>query len=235
MRPLAPFLLVLTSLTSGCIAPEPKCVCDEASTGSGSNGESTSSALADLDLDAVEPDGALIWDGASISVLNIDPPGSWFVFNDGSPNGSMVPASTGEFESALVNGAIHTKGSGYGEWGGGIGMNFVGAQMLQPVNAKRFKGISFKASGSGMVHFAVATVITMPEFGVCSTCYDHYATDISLTSEPKTYTFTWDQLRQAGWGAPKSKMDPGTLVGLNFTSKGPTAWDFVIDDVAFIE
>ncbi len=248
LRRLVPSLVVsvISGLAlSACIAPPAKCACEaEASdapasanaTDSESSGEA-SAAVAALEVEAVEPTGALLWDGASISLLDsVDPPGSWFVFNDGSPKGSMVPASTGEFESALVNGAIHTKGSGFGEWGGGIGMNFVGAQMLQPVNAKRYKGISFKASGSGTVHVGLATVATMPEFGVCTTCYDHYAVDISdLSSTPKTYTFTWSQLKQAGWGAPKASLDPGTLVGLNFTSKGPTAWDFTVDDVSFLE
>jgi hypothetical protein len=168
--------------------------------------------------------------------LNFDPPGSWFTFNDKTATGTMTPTSTGDFQSALQNGAIHTKGTGFTEWGGGIGMNLVGAQMLQPADASKYKGIRFKASGSTPLHFGLATQATMPEFGKCKQCYDHFATDImDLSDKPKEYAFTWAKLRQAGWGSPKAPLDPRTIVGLNFTSKGPTAWDFTIDDVGFIE
>src|SRR5262249_45688412 len=158
-----------------------------------------------------------------------DPPGSWFVMNDKTAKGSMVPSSTGEFTSALTNGAIHTSGKGFSDWGGGIGFNFVGADALTPLDASAFTGISFKASGSTAMHLGVATKATMPEFGECTKCYDHYATDITdLSSTPKVYTFKWSQLRAAGWGAPKAPFDPHTIVGVNFTSKGAAPWDFTL-------
>jgi hypothetical protein len=185
---------------------------------------------------AVVPSGALMSDGSSISVTNVDPPGSWFAFNDKTAKGKMIPDGTGDFPTALANGDIHTTGKGFSDWGGGIGMNFVGADMLTPLDASGFSGISFKASGASAMHVGLATVATMPEFGQCTKCYDHFAVDVTdLSSTPKVYKFTWAQLKQSGWGAPKTKLDPKTLVGLNFTSKGPVPWDFTLDDVGFFK
>src|SRR5262249_32188480 len=110
---------------------------------------------------------------------------------------------------------------------------FVGADSLTPLDASGYTGISFKASGASAMHVGLATKATMPEFGECTKCYDHFAVDITdLSSTPKRYSFKWSQLRAAGWGAPKAPLDPHTLIGLNFTSKGGVPWDFSIDDLS---
>jgi hypothetical protein len=224
---------------ASCIAPPPvaQCPCSETAAASGggsdppsaksSGGESSGPA-------AVKPSGTLLSDGKSATVSNVDPPGSWFVFNDKSAKGSMTPASTGEFAtSGLTPAGIHTNGKGFTDWGGGIGVNFVGADSLTPLDASGYAGISFKASGSTPMHVGLATKATMPEFSLCTKCYDHFAVDITdLSSTPKTYSFKWSQLHAAGWGAPKATLDPHTLVGLNFTSKGGVPWDFTIGDLS---
>ncbi len=240
--PLAALLAMSASLT-GCIAPPAKCSCEEGSARSSDsptqkragNKISVEAQLAELGLEPVEPLAPLIWDGQSNMMINIEPPGSWFAYNDGTPEGVMTPASAGEFSGSIVDGAIHATGKGFKTWGGGIGFNMVGAQMLTPVNASKYKGIKFKAWGEGWVHVALATAITVPEFGICTTCYDHYAVDIKVTGDAQVYEFPWDKLRQAGWGAPKGQLDTATVIGVHFTSKGATTWDFHIDDVSFIE
>jgi hypothetical protein len=185
---------------------------------------------------AVKPTGPLLSDGKSDKIQGVDPAGSWFVFNDRTAKGVMTPASTAEFgATGIVNGAVHTQGKGFSDWGGGIGFNFVGADSLTPLDASAYSGITFKAWGSSSLHVALATVATMPEFGECTKCYDHFAVDIiDLSASPKTYSFPWSQLRSAGWGAPKASLDNHTLIGLNFTSKGATPWDFSIKDIGFM-
>jgi hypothetical protein len=226
-----------------CIAPQ-QAQCPATATTTASNTTSSTTGSSDAPAPksssappAVKPTGLLLSDGASDKIQSVDPPGSWFVFNDRTAKGVMTPASTGEFgSSAVVNGAIHTQGKGFSDWGGGIGFNFVGADSLTPLDASGYSGLSFKASGSTPMHVALATKATMPEFGDCTKCYDHFAVDITdLSSTPKSYTFKWSQLKAAGWGAPKASLDPHTLVGLNFTSKGATAWDFSIKDITFIQ
>jgi hypothetical protein len=232
---------------SSCIAP-PEAQCPAAANGAASVSTNASTSTASTNASgpsaskgsnvpaAVKPTGLLLSDGASDKIQGVDPPGSWFVFNDRTAKGVMTPASTGEFgATGIVNGAVHTQGKGFSDWGGGIGFNFVGAESVTPLDASAYSGITFKAWGSTPLHVALATVATMPEFGECTKCYDHFATDITdLTSAPKTYSFKWSQLRSAGWGAPKASFDPHTLIGLNFTSKGAVTWDFSIKDVAFM-
>ena len=230
--------------TAGCIGPQggaQPCV-ESASTsnapGADEQNESSSDPAVTVQSEIPEPvvpTAAMIWDGGGISNLDsIEPPGSWFVYSD-TTNGVKKPPSVEEFATAIENGAIHTTGKGYTEWGGGIGTNLVGSPLLTPVDTSKYEGFRFKASGSTKMKFLVATVATMPEFGRCKKCYDHFTVTITdLSSEPKVYEFKWDQLKQTGWG-DKAKLDPKQVVALNFTSKDATAWDFTIDDVAFLE
>jgi hypothetical protein len=233
------------ALATGCIGPQGAakpcdCPCENAAAPSGNPGAATESVAAPTEVqpipDSVVPTAAMIWDGGGISNLpNIEPPGSWFVYSDTTPTGVKKPPSVEEFTTAVENGAIHTTGKGYTKWGGGIGTNLVGAALLTPVDATKYKGIRFKASGTTKMKFLVATVETMPEFGRCKKCYDHFMVTISdLSKEMKPYAFKWDELKQTGWG-DRAKLDPKRVVALNFTSKDAVPWDFTIDEIAFLE
>ena len=184
-----------------------------------------------------KPTGLLISDGTQPTVMNLHPGGGWFIFHDPTPGGTMYPPTTDLFTSgqAMKDGVIHTTGSGFVDWGGGIGVNFQGAEALTPIDASEFKGISFRAWGKSALHFGLATKATMPEFNQCKKCFDHFAVDIYLTDKPTVYTFTWGDLRPAGWGTPKPVFDARTIVGVNFTSKGAVPWDFTVDDLKFIQ
>ncbi len=225
-------------LASGCIGPQGAQPCADNPSSASGDGAASSDAKGDEPLiEAVVPTGALIWDGASISNIgeSLSPPGSWFVYSDKSPKGEKMPPSVEEFMSAVKDGALHTTGKGYTEWGGGVGTNLIGAPMLTPVDATKYRGIKFKASGKTPMKVLIGTVATMPEFGKCKKCYDHYMKVIKdLTDEPKTIEITWADLKQTGWG-DKVKFDVKTIVALNFTSKDAIAWDFTLDDIAFLE
>jgi hypothetical protein len=223
---------------TGCIAGPPPCSADGASS-TASSDSSSSSAANDVTKVAVPPGvvptGVGITDPSTAAITNIDPPGSWFMMNDHSPKGTMTPETNSDFPSVTADGLVHTSGKMYTDWGGGVGFNFVGEQM-KPVDASSFKGIRFKASGSTQMKVGLATAVTMPEFGICTKCYDHYAVVIKdLTSTPKTYEFTWDKLHQGGFGAPKAKLDPKTIIGLNLTSPTAVPWDFSIGDLEWIK
>jgi hypothetical protein len=186
------------------------------------------------DVPAVnKPTGELISDGTVTTVMNLEPGGGWFIFHDPTTSGVMIPATSGDFQSAMKGGVIHTTGRGFIEWGGGIGFNFQGAGALTPIDASDYTGITFRAWGKSPMHVGLATKATMPEFNICKKCYDHFAVDIYLNNTPTTYTFKWSDLRPAGWGAPKPTFDPKGVVGLNFTAKGAVPWDFTIDDLKF--
>jgi hypothetical protein len=184
---------------------------------------------------ANKPTGVLISDGTVATVMNLEPGGGWFIFHDPTTSGVMTPATSGDFPAAMKRdgGVIHTTGRGFIEWGGGIGFNFQGAGALTPIDASDYTGITFRAWGNSPMHVGLATQATMPEFNMCKKCYDHFAVDIYLNSTPTVYTFSWSDLRPAGWGAPRPTFDARTVVGLNFTSKGAVPWDFTIDDLKF--
>jgi hypothetical protein len=222
-------------LAAGCIGPQGAQPCAE--TASTADGAAADSKGEEQLIEAVVPTGSLIWDGASISNIgeSLNPPGSWFVYSDKSPKGEKMPPSVEEFMTAVKDGALHTTGKGYTEWGGGVGTNLIGAPMLTPVDASKYRGIKFKASGKTPMKFLVGTVATMPEFGKCKKCYDHFMKGIKdLTDEPKVYEITWAELKQTGWG-DKTKFDVKSIVALNFTSKDGAPWDFTLDDIAFLE
>jgi hypothetical protein len=221
----------------GCIGPQGAQPCAETASSSSADGADGEAKGEEELVEAVVPTGTLIWDGASISNIgeSLNPPGSWFVYSDKSAKGEKMPPSVEEFMKAVENGVLHTTGKGYTEWGGGVGTNLIGAPMLTPVDASKYRGIKFKASGKTPMKFLVGTVATMPEFGRCKKCYDHYRKVIKdLSDEPKVYEITWADLKQTGWG-DKVKFDTKTIVALNFTSLDAVPWDFTIDDVAFLE
>jgi hypothetical protein len=228
---------ILVAAAGGCLMP-PASVVQSAQASSASAEKTAEKNYGDVPAPS-KPTDVLISDGTTTTVMNLHPGGGWFTFHDPT-TGTMTPPSAGDFAQALQNGAIHTTGKGFTDWGGGIGVNFQGAEALTPIDASEFTGITFKAWGSTPMHVGLATKATMPEFNQCKKCYDHFATDITdLSSTPKVYTFTWAQLKPAGWGSPRPTFDPKTIVGLNFTavrapgSQGAFSWDFTIDDLKF--
>src|SRR5580658_8954515 len=204
-------LAFVVALGPGCIAPQGDCP-DTATASnakpSSATGDSPASKNAPPPPPSVKLTGPLISDGASDKIQGNETPGSWFIMaDDESSKGMMKPASNGEFATNIVNGAIHTEGANYTDWGGGIGLNFT--EPLGPVDASGYSGISFTASGSSVMHVGLGAVATMPDFGVCQPpkCYDHYQVEITdLTSTPKTYTYKWSQLKQGHWGIPQTPL-----------------------------
>jgi hypothetical protein len=226
------------ALAVGCIGPQGAQPCVETAGSSAASADSAEAGGGEEELvEAVVPTGSLIWAGEGISNNgeSLSPPGSWFVYSDKSAKGVKKPPSVEEFTTALENGALHTTGTGYTEWGGGVGTNLIGAPMLTPVDASKYRGIKFKASGKTPMKFLIGSVATMPEFGRCKKCYDHHMKLIKdLSDEPKVYEIKWEELKQTGWG-DKVKFDVTKIVALNFTSKDAMPWDFTLDDVAFLE
>jgi hypothetical protein len=234
-KPLTSSLVMLVAV--GCIGPQGAGPCADTAASGASESAGDSAKGEETLVEAVVPTGSMIWNGGSISNIgeSLTPPGSWFVYSDKSPQGEKMPPSVEEFMKAVENGVLHTTGKGYAEWGGGVGTNLIGAPMLTPVDASKYKGIKFKASGKTPMKFLIGTVATMPEFGRCKKCYDHYRKIIKdLGDEPKVYEITWDQLKQTGWG-DKTTFDVKTIVALNFTSLDAAPWDFTLDEIAFLE
>jgi hypothetical protein len=167
--------------------------------------------------------------------------GYWFVFNDATTGGVQTP--TGDFTASDggANGsakAAHTTGTGFTNWGGGMGVSFNAVGSLNcPYNAISFTGIEFWAKGTGLVRVMVGSDATVPVSagGTCTPeadCHNHHGKDITFTANWTKYTLAWSDLTQdSTWGKQVGAIDPSKLIQINFQAKAP--FDFWVDDLAF--
>src|SRR6185503_592463 len=105
--------IACVALAAGCIGPQGAakpcdCPCQNAAA-TGTSAPASDAPASPTEVqpipDPVVPTAAMIWDGGGISNLpNIEPPGSWFVYSDKTPNGVKKPPSVEEFTTAIENG-----------------------------------------------------------------------------------------------------------------------------------
>jgi hypothetical protein len=132
--------------------------------------------------------------------------------------------------------AMHTSGSGFADWGAGLG---VALNLSCPYDGSAYSGVSFYAKGTGPLTIKVKSAPTAPaaEGGTCAiNCYDHFKRDIVLSAVWTRYDIAWTDLAQGGWGT-RATFSPSALIGINFevvTMPGmPITFDFWIDDLTF--
>ena len=162
-------------------------------------------------------------------------------YSDGSQGGSMTPAPGSSFAAEpSTDGdgkALHLTGSGFGNWGAGIGRTF-----SAPIDCKgRSVGLRFRAKGNGPITVAapVSAVVPASEGGSCTAaeaCNNSHETSVQLTSGWTTYEVLWSELNQVeGWGLPVT-FDPKSVVEILFAAR-PEAmpFDFWVDDLELID
>jgi hypothetical protein len=194
--------------------------------------------------------------------------GAWFTFNDGSGVQTPAPGSAVVPEVLDTSGSflLHTTGSGFAVLGsplanGGTAFGAgAGATLLfdratgraLPYNGLQYSGVRFTFFTRSpptfplQVSFLVATsATTPPEFGGTCTagCFDDFGFVGQVVPGDFTFSggFTWDQLRQAGFGTPVA-FDPSTIINLKWIVAFPNfgqdasadSFDFRLDDVAFL-
>src|SRR5688572_29905343 len=72
--------------------------------------------------------------------------GYWFAFNDATAGGSQTPSGTFAPEMADGSGyAVHTSGTGFTNWGAGVGFNLTGVRGCYDLGQSG--GIRFRAKG----------------------------------------------------------------------------------------
>jgi hypothetical protein len=116
-------------------------------------------------------------------------------------------------------------------------------------DASSYDGMYFWAIGAGvrvdiMMGMRSTTPLKFGGDGTCAQdamdkgCFDHYLVTKALTGEWKQYSFTWNQLRQGGWGTKAvwdvKQVTDFTVAGSNNDSTATTL-DFSIDDVGFFK
>ena len=176
--------------------------------------------------------------------------GAWYTYND--TTGTQVPAAgTPDFQmSALTpprgassNYGANTTGSGFTTWGAGIGFDLNNdGTAKQPYDASQYKGITFwaKAGPTGIknIRLNVQDAQTAPEGNVCDKtatkgCNDHRGTSLSLTADWKQFTFTFDSLKQLGFGMAYPTFQTNKLFAIQFQAGTKVTFDIWLDDIAF--
>ena len=185
-------------------------------------------------------------DGNGAIISKCGRSGYWFTFNDGTVTGTQTPPLAGPFTPSAIPGgragslyAARTYGSGFTDYGAGIGMQFAGG--TTPYDAHGWSGIAFWARiGSGTVatmRMDFPDTTTDPHGGKCGTdCYDHFGLSLTFDTTWKYYVVKWSDLAQEGWGfaSPTGKIDAYHLYDMQIQTGSSSVFDVWLDDVTFV-
>jgi hypothetical protein len=184
--------------------------------------------------------------------------GVWFSFNNNPQDGDQEP-KPGTFYMDQLDPprgssryAARTRGSGFVDWGGGIGFEL---RSQLPYDASGYAGFAFwarrDADASARLRADVTDRNTSSFGGRCDdaakcsrdqacdpalmACFDNFGVALELGEEWQFYSYRWDELSQAGWsGNLYSEITRTEIFGIRFQSEPDTEFEFWIDDVAFV-
>ena len=184
-----------------------------------------------------DADGSLIPNGGR--------QGYWYTFNDESEGATQTPSvdavlpeEGGALGTAM---AMHTTGSGFSEWGGGIGIDLNNAGdpdggngIKMTYDASAYTGIVLRAKGNAQIRASVQIEATIPpeEGGTCELDCDPHGKVLLLSDEWQEFTLTFDQLSQEGWGTAAA-WDATKVVGVQFKAAKDVEFDFWVDEIGF--
>ncbi len=175
--------------------------------------------------------------------------GLWFAFNDhtGTQEPDIFAESflMGKIEPPRQGSrfAAHTRGSGFTEWGAGLGLDL---RVQQPYDASGYAGISFWArrttSDALTVQLAIPDSATSPLGKQCDIeaelCHDDFGKLIDLTEEWAYYHYTWAEMTARDWSEQSYRgvesINPKKVYGIRFQVEKFIDFDFWIDDLSFM-
>jgi hypothetical protein len=185
--------------------------------------------------------------------------GAWFVYNDGkSSNQTPPPDSDFVATEGGANGSMFaagTKGSGYVEWGAGMGFDINNTGEGGPSNAgekkawdaSAYTGVRFMAKGNVplRVGILVSGAVAVADGGGCVApteppaegedpleCGDSHGKTISLGSDWKEYKVAFAGLQQDGWGV-EAAFDAATITSVMFDIGPDVEFDIAVDELGF--
>ena len=191
-------------------------------------------------------------DGDDAIIITDERSGDWYTFNDATsgeqnpdPEGDFTPESGGPDGSSY---AVHTTGSGWTEWGAGVGLDLNGADPGDPgaskgvFDASGFDGVAFWAKGNATIWVMMATfdLLAESEGGGCvagtgdgEECDNYYGKSLTLTSEWGQYLVKFDEIAQAGGWGQQLDYNGAELVSILFQTGPNETFDYWIDEVGF--
>jgi len=215
--------------------------CPSDGTGNGPLDEPVDVADENMIDDLEDGDGSILEMGGRI--------GAWYTYNDGSSGGTQTPEENSNFMGTAggVDGsefAANTTGSGFSEWGAGMGFDFNNpGDTKGTYDASGFTGIGFAAKGNATVFVAVAIEAVTDEAygGTCvpgeeegEECDDAHGAFFNLTEEWQPYALVFDEAAQEGWGQA-ADFDPATIVSFQIGVADGVDFDLWFDDLGLYE
>lgn len=173
--------------------------------------------------------------------------GFWYVYKDMTAGATVmpdegaavVPADPGPMGTGK---AIRVSGSGFKDWGAGIGFQFnkMGNNMPNPYNASAYTGVAFMAKGNVPIRvgFGVPDVLPPSEGGTCvdnammTNCHDLHGYLVRLPSDWKQVKVPFKSLAQQMYGM-KANWDASKVVSAIFHVDAVPSFEIFIDDVGF--
>ncbi|WP_434041517.1 MULTISPECIES: hypothetical protein [Sorangium] len=186
--------------------------------------------------------------------------GYWYSYNDGTgtqtppvyseamPVGFIPEALTPPRGESTM--AMHTFGSGFTEWGAGVGFALNGPDMgLFPYDASAYSGIKLWArlGDAGAVtamKVNVSDKVSEPAGGICdesagegdpNRCFDHWFYTAPLGTEWAEIVIPFEELTRLGTGAEPTAeaVDVTGLYTIEFRFAQGEDFDVYIDDISF--
>jgi len=192
-------------------------------------------------------------DGNGSLFLNHGRAGVWFSYNDetnqdtgettkqwpkvGAERFFMDPIQPPRGSSTR---GAHTHGAGYANWGAGIGFDLL---VQQEYDASKYAGLTFfirrAAYADASVRLNVTDRNTSPLGGVCDTdhngCYSDFGYSLEATEDWQEMKIPWSALTQPTWAVQiYPSIVTSALFGIRFQAPPGVAFDFWIDDIAFL-
>jgi endoglucanase len=173
--------------------------------------------------------------------------GWWYTAADNagssiSPQGNFTPSDGGAGGSKK---AAHVSGKTAAEqaaWGAVFGVGLVQDNGLY--DASKYAGVSFWAKASDKsgktLRFKISDVSTHPAGNRCKEasggCWNHFGTEVSVTTEWKEYTIRFADLRQEeGWGDHPPSLSVNQLISFDWSLPRGQEFDVWVDEIKLIE
>jgi hypothetical protein len=164
--------------------------------------------------------------------------GVWHVFHDSSEGGDISLEEPPLPDDGGVNGSIHAmhvSGSGFLDWGAGVGLELRGRVL--PYDVSAHQGIRFWARGEPSLRlvFVQQDLATGYACSTCSVgsseCGIFYGTEVTLTPDWSEFTIPWSALSQYAAGSTRFGVD--RLLMIKFEAPPTARFEFWLDDVSF--
>jgi hypothetical protein len=174
--------------------------------------------------------------------------GVWYLFDDGTA-GSLEPSPLECVE--LVDApvelglfALRITGSGFSDWGSGLGADFRDGKKLYDASA--YRGIRFWAKvgeGKNTRHRLQIADVATDALGMrCNAaanapngekCGDHFGINLTFSTGWQRYEVRFDELSQIGWGKSAPGLDASQVYGLQITAKAKLEVELWLDQIEF--